>query len=816
MIISSYNAVFRFVISGLFLATAHAISPTTDSRGPIRAPGISPAFVATGLHAVNPTFTFAPAPKWTAEWIRVDTAGKQVVATQFRKQIEIKNVPKTLLAWVSADRHYRLFVNGHLVARGPADPGEDYPGGKSKGDTGLTYADQVDLAPFLQVGKNVIAAEVFEQRLSEWYGSSGHPGFFLQSSLLKSDSSWRGAIADYWEAEKFQAAKEPLGWRLADFKDTTWAPCIAAGDHWPKLLASVLPNQLEAVYPIKEVVRVVGGIVINDPPFAAGKGVKVTGNGSFALRYDRIQAGFAGIRVEGGGGAVVTIEMNEANGPGGRRKATMVTGEGSQYFETPFYGSYQVLNVTVQNVTKPFEIRDVRSIHTSLPVTYRGEFSCNDESLNQLWHACRWQNQICMQDHYLDSPDHQEPICDPGDYLIESEINYHAFGSTWLTEQDCRKFGALLERNNYINFHTSYSLLWLQMVMDSHRYTADAALLRELAPQAHGLIDKFASWIGKNGLICEAPDYMFMDWVTINGVACHHPPAVMGQAYMTAFYYRALADGITLATMMGDSTRVTRYQQLRTEIRTAFNRELWNEKEGLYRDGKPFQTHVPPSQWLPADTEMETFSGQANSLAVLYDLVPDRERARAVMSKVMAVEPALNIQPYFMHFVFAALDHCGLFEGHFQKQMARWKINPATQSFSEMWDKGDFSHAWGGTPLLQMSGRILGISPREPGFKVVSIRPTLGDLKWAKGTVPTPHGPVKVAWKLAGNRWRLDVAIPNGSRSEITLPLHRFKDPTATCDGKSVPTDQPVAVGAGTHRLEVTGSEQLPVTVSNE
>ena len=27
--------------------------------------------------------------------------------------------------------------------------------------------------------------------------------------------------------------------------------------------------------------------------------------------------------------------------------------------------------------------------------------------------------QICLQTHHLDSPNHQEPISDPGDYVIE-------------------------------------------------------------------------------------------------------------------------------------------------------------------------------------------------------------------------------------------------------------------------------------------------------------------------------------------------------------------------------------------------------------
>jgi hypothetical protein len=40
----------------------------------------------------------------------------------------------------------------------------------------------------------------------------------------------------------------------------------------------------------------------------------------------------------------------------------------------------------------------------------------------------------------------------------------------------------------------------------------DESLVAEMAPYVHGLLDTYASWRGPNGLICEAPSYMFMDW----------------------------------------------------------------------------------------------------------------------------------------------------------------------------------------------------------------------------------------------------------------------------------------------------------------
>jgi alpha-L-rhamnosidase len=340
------------------------------------------------------------------------------------------------------------------------------------------------------------------------------------------------------------------------------------------------------------------------------------------------------------------------------------------------------------------------------------------------------------------------------------------------------------------------------LVVDYWQYSGDAALVREVAPQVFGLLDKFASWRGANGLISEAPDYMFMDWVSLGGVACHHPPAVIGQGYLTAFYYRALADGIRVAELVSERTRSEDYQRRRAEVAAAFNRELWDEAKGLYRDGRPFQTHVKPGKWLPADQLIETFSPHVNALAVLYDLAP-MERHLAIMERVMSEQPQPNCQPYFMHFVFDALAHAGLFDRFAVPQMERWHIDSATKTFREMWERGDMSHGWGGTPLIQMSARILGVTPMEPGFKTIAIRPQLCGLTWAKGTVPTPQGEVAVAWHRDERELVLDVTVPNGTSAEVSLPIGRLPSANITCDGDNCSGGGAIHVAGGRHRLVV-------------
>ncbi|MEI8281989.1 MAG: alpha-L-rhamnosidase C-terminal domain-containing protein, partial [Armatimonadota bacterium] len=400
---------------------------------------------------------------------------------------------------------------------------------------------------------------------------------------------------------------------------------------------------------------------------------------------------------------------------------------------------------------------------------YLGSFECSNPNYNRIWEVCRWVTQICMQTHHLDSPHHQEPISDAGDYLIESLNSFYAFGEGTLARQDVKKIARTLEQRNYQSFHTSYSLLWLRMLVQYYEFTGDVTPLKQLAPHVERLMDRFEGYIGPNGLVSQAPNYMFMDWVEIEGFNLHHPPAVIGQGYMTALYYQALGDAITISKITKAPARSNHYQSLRKQISKSFESELWNSAQGLYRDGKPFQTTIKPNQWLPADKDIQTFSTQVNTLAVSCGLT-NPERAKLVMKSILD-RPDMNCQPYFMHFVFEAMDKAGLYPSEATKQLDRWKVVPDTQSFHEMWTVGDLSHAWNATPMAQMSGRILGVVPTKPGFAEFTIDPHPVGLKWAKGKVPTPHGPISVEWKEAGNRLETSFTVPNST--------------IATVDGKS-------------------------------
>jgi hypothetical protein len=69
-----------------------------------------------------------------------------------------------------------------------------------------------------------------------------------------------------------------------------------------------------------------------------------------------------------------------------------------------------------------------------------------------------------------------------------------------------------------------------------------------------------------------------------------------------------------------------------------------------------------------------------------------------------------------------------------------------------------------------MSQRILGVTPAEPGYAKVDIRPQLCGLSWARGSVPLPHDKaVTVDWKQNNRQFQIEVDSPVPSK--IILPF---------------------------------------------
>ena len=76
----------------------------------------------------------------------------------------------------------------------------------------------------------------------------------------------------------------------------------------------------------------------------------------------------------------------------------------------------------------------------------------------------------------------------------------------------------------------------------------------------------------------------------------------------------------------------------------------------------------------------------------------------------------------------------------------RWRnfLTGGYDTIGEDWKHGTHVHGWSCTPTKDMIFYTLGVTPAEPGYSTARIAPDLGDLAWAEGKVPTPHGLISV------------------------------------------------------------------------
>ena len=124
-----------------------------------------------------------------------------------------------------------------------------------------------------------------------------------------------------------------------------------------------------------------------------------------------------------------------------------------------------------------------------------------------------------------------------------------------------------------------------------------------------------------------------------------------------------------------------------------------------------------------------------------------------VQNQIVLAEPFMS---YVVHDAVAA---AGL-AGRLPELSRRWSmfLTDGYDTIGEDWQHGTHVHGWSCTPTKDMIFYTLGVTPAEPGYTTARIAPNLGDLAWAEGKVPTPHGLIAV--RVEPGKLLVDSPVP--------------------------------------------------------
>jgi len=739
-----------------------------------------------------------------------------------RKEFSLAEVPKAALVRASAGGRYILFVNGVRVGRGPA-----------RCHPGWQYVDPYEIAAALRPGRNVISALVHTYgRDTSWYetprGSQailfGCGGFYLEARLPKADGvlgvdtdgSWKFCLAEAWESdtpfggigfvERFDASKEPPGWKLSGVDDSSWENAHvqriafpAAGSDFvpfPRLVERDIPALRSVDTKPLRVRRGVesawerGG---DDLVCPVGESIPIV------LDFGRVLLGRLRLEVDAGPGSQLEFFSGECLGEDGLVfQPSAIPGiftplvhsvrfcDGVQEFTQFEAAGFRYLQLQARVCARPLVIRSVIVEESSYPSDAPGEFSCSDVNLTEIWKAGAYTAAVCRQDGMIDCPSREQRQW-TGDTYIQSLLNYVTDGDARLVRkmllqsaQTQRPDGMIMMASasdleaGATTYIPDYSLCWILATERYLLHTGDVSVLAGLFPTIAKAIAWFLPYIDASGLLSDVPGWVFIDWSD----RLDKRGEVLA---LNAMFAGALDAAARIAGLAGVPEYGRGWKELAASLRSAAAEAFWDESRGLYADART------------ADGLSATFSQQGNAAAIAFGIAPLR-RWDSIFAAILdegklkltrtwrwdkerPFDPGKDIvlaQPYFSHFLHRALAMAGRVGDIVDNIKRRWTpMLEEGNTFWESWQLTEMTsrcHAFSATPTWDLSGYVLGVSALADGYTRFKVRPYFAGLQWARGKVPTPAGMLSVEWRRKGG----NICSGRGARCPLRPVCYRW------------------------------------------
>ncbi len=688
---------------------------------------------------------------WIAKWIwDKDNLTEENVWMCINKKVSIDVVPQELIAHISADSKYWLYVNGETVVfEGNVKRGPEKNGG---------YYDSVDIAPFLKEGENSICALVWywDDETSYSYCGSGQGGFIFEAvndniSIL-SDESWKvkrhSAYVDsslyppnYRIAEYsvyFDARKDIGDWTSADYDTSLWENATeyasggegAYGRLYPRgipfLKDYVLKNyENSASYENYAVNKLFGEKITVDIPYNA----QVT-------PYLKIIAP-----------AGKKIRITTENTLIGAVSTTYVTKEGEQEFEA--LGWFNGEHITYK-IPRGVKVVSLKYRETGYDSSFSGDFKCDDEFLNSLWQKSLRTLYVTMRDNFMDCPDRERAQW-WGDVTSEMIMTMYSMDSnSYLLYQKGTE--AMLSHvddtkvlQTVVPINGDYFELPVQQLagivgfLTYYEYTGDVAFIEKVYDAS---LDYLRLWeTGENNLVVHrAGSWDWADWGSKADMT----------AIENAWIYYALSAMEEMADVLGKSEDATFLAERKTAIAEGY-KTLWTEDGYKSKDVRK-----------PDD--------RANALAVLSGLA--EEEQYGTITKVLT--STKNSSPYMEYYVLEALCEMGEYEAAKSRIKDRY-ADMMGEDYSTLWEfwdswRGTKNHAWSGGPLVIMSKHFAGITPVEAGYEKVKIEPQYYLSDSMNCTVPSVKGLITLDYKKDSDNYIINLTVPQGIDTVLYVP----------------------------------------------
>lgn len=389
-----------------------------------------------------------------------------------------------------------------------------------------------------------------------------------------------------------------------------------------------------------------------------------------------------------------------------------------------------------------------------------GSFRCNDELLNRIWEIGAYTMDLTTREFFVDGIKRDRWTWS-GDAIQSYLMNYYLRFDNACVRRTIRQLRGKDPVTAHINTIMDYTFYWFKSVHDYYTYTGDICFVREVYPRMQTMMRYVLNRTNTDGMAEGQPDdWIFVDWVDFpmhkRGTLCFEQILLCKSLETMKLCATILRDNPLAAPPQGSITTgeynddVTMYSQLEDSLCKKLKSTFWDNGR------KAFMHAIEDGAMNRQITKFP------NMFAIIYGYLSDEEKKTVMTSVMLNPEIERITTPYMRFYELEALCLMGMQTEVLDEIRDYWggMIKEGATSFWEKYnpeDKGtqhltmygrpygkSLCHAWGASPIYLLGKYYLGVNPTKPGYAEYEVRPSLGNLEWMEGDVPTPYGNIHI------------------------------------------------------------------------
>ncbi|MGN0322832.1 MAG: family 78 glycoside hydrolase catalytic domain [Oliverpabstia sp.] len=432
--------------------------------------------------------------------------------------------------------------------------------------------------------------------------------------------------------------------------------------------------------------------------------------------------------------------------------------------------------IEISGVTNPPETAEVESLQYSSVKEFVGSFTSNHKLLNRFAENVRWSQKCNFINIPTDCPQRNERMGWAGDT--------HVFCHTALQNSHLKQF---YEKNlqAMADLQTpegqfpeiaplgggfggiTYECASIFMAWELYQQYGDIRTLEKFYPGMKKYMEymKDKGLPGKGDISKVGP---LGDWLA--------PEETDLPLLWNAFYYREAALMEKIAGLLGKEDDRNTYAELAGQVKV-----FWNK------------TFIDPETGMTRDMEGKICDTQCSyALGLEYGVMENRKKAgEHLLRKTRQLGHTVGTGFFGTGLLNQALTNMGYPEDAYQLMLQTgfpsW-LYPVTQGATTIWEHWDsyteekgfggqnamnsFNHYSLGSVLSWMYHVILGIQRDEshPGYEHIILKPTIGPLEYAEGSISSPYGTICAGWEKKEEQLIYRCQIPVNTTVSLELP----------------------------------------------